>query len=198
MGQIPVDSYGRFRNNRAIEGPDLGSASKLATAGRYKFCLGFENTLSPDYVTEKLFDPILAGTVPVYRGAPNVAEFAPGPHSYIDANDFAGPRELAEYLRYLDGNDAAYEEYFAWRKEGLSESFRSLLALKPADPFCALGELVRERTAPDWRPTPWLQRFRVPRIPMYPRHWLAEAIQEAAIAGDRGADAGRRLDGTGG
>jgi alpha-1,3-fucosyltransferase 10 len=113
---VAVDSYGKLLNTRSIQGRDSGRQTKLDTIARYKFCLAFENSLARDYVSEKFFDPLLAGTVPVYRGAPNIADFAPGPHSYIDANDFRGPAELAEYLTYLDGNDDAYLAYFAWRK----------------------------------------------------------------------------------
>ena len=31
--------------------------------------------------------------------------------------DFSSPEALAEHLRYLDGNDTAYNEYFEWRRE---------------------------------------------------------------------------------
>lgn len=116
MRSMAVDSYGSLLNTRPLQGPDSGRQTKLDVIARYKFCLAFENSLARDYVSEKFFDPLLAGTVPVYRGAPNIADFAPGPHSYIDANDFRGPAELAEYLTYLDGDDAAYLAYFAWRK----------------------------------------------------------------------------------
>lgn len=36
------------------------------------------------------------------------------PHSYIDALKYT-PVQLAEYLKYLDGNDTAYNEYFWWK-----------------------------------------------------------------------------------
>jgi hypothetical protein len=69
-------------------------------------------------VTEKLYRAYLRGQVPVYRGAPNVAELAP-PHSYVDAHDFATPADLAKYLVYLAGNDTAYNEYQAWRHSSI-------------------------------------------------------------------------------
>ena len=42
-------------------------------------------------MTEKFYDPLLTGSVPVYLGAPNVAEHAPAAQCYIDVRDFAGP-----------------------------------------------------------------------------------------------------------
>jgi len=41
-------------------------------------------------VTEKLYDALFAGTVPVYKGAPNVENFVP-PHALIKVDDFQVP-----------------------------------------------------------------------------------------------------------
>ena len=38
----------------------------------YKFYLAFENLPVEDYVSEKIFEGLFAGTVPVYRGSPTV------------------------------------------------------------------------------------------------------------------------------
>ncbi|VDD84525.1 unnamed protein product [Mesocestoides corti] len=40
------------------------------------------------------------------------------PHSYINVDDFKSIRELVRYLLYLDRNDTAYAEYFAWKEHG--------------------------------------------------------------------------------
>jgi hypothetical protein len=117
---IAIDSYGRFMHNRTMEGPDLGRETKLATIGRYKFCMAVENSSETDYVTEKIYDCFEAGTVPVYLGTANVDEFAP-PGSYIDAADFNSPAAIAAYLKYLAETPRAYEEYFAWRSRPLPE-----------------------------------------------------------------------------
>jgi len=54
--------------------------------------------------------------VPVVMGAKkrDYEALAP-PNSFIHVNDFAGPRQLADYLLLLDGNDTLYNEYFRWR-----------------------------------------------------------------------------------
>jgi hypothetical protein len=113
MAHMDVHSYGRFLNNRVLPEGDNGLATKLAVASRYKFCIGFENSIADDYVTEKFFDPLLAGSVPVYRGADNAGDFAPGENAFIDARRFAGAAELAEYLGHLDRDDDAYRAFFA-------------------------------------------------------------------------------------
>jgi glycoprotein 3-alpha-L-fucosyltransferase len=40
------------------------------------------------------------------------------PNSYIHVDDFASPRDLAEYLHKLDTNDNLYNEYFRWKGTG--------------------------------------------------------------------------------
>ena len=43
---------------------------KLPLFARYKFALALENSLAHDYVTEKFYQPLLAGAVPIYLGVP--------------------------------------------------------------------------------------------------------------------------------
>jgi hypothetical protein len=143
MKHLSVDSYGKSLRNRRLDGPDTGRETKLAVIARYKFTLAFENSRCLDYVTEKLFDPLIAGSVPVYRGAPNAADFAPGEHCFIDADQFAGPAELAAHLRWLDRNDAAYRRYLAWKDRPLRSQFLGHLRRLEGNPFCHLCQLVQ-------------------------------------------------------
>jgi hypothetical protein len=142
MRHIAVDSYGRFLNNRQVPQPDRGTATKLAVIGGYRFCLALENTFEDDYVTEKFFQPLLAGTVPIYRGAANVEEYAPGDHCYIDANRFGSAIDLAVYLRYLAEHPAAYAAYFEWRAKPLRPAFLDLVRRAETEAFCRLSALL--------------------------------------------------------
>jgi hypothetical protein len=126
MKYIKVDSYGKSQNNRKID-KDTGRMSKLDTISGYKFYFAFENSNSPDYVSEKLFDGLVAGTVPVYLGAPNVEEFLPGRNCIIKVSDFATPYDLAQHLSALSANREEYEAYLAWKNEPLLESFTQLI-----------------------------------------------------------------------
>lgn len=121
---LEVHRYGR-QGDRVIA-DDQGHASKLRIAGRYKFTLAFENAVADDYVTEKLYDPLLAGSVPVYLGAANVGRFAPTEGCYIDVADFSGPADLADYLRRLDQDAQALAYYLDWRSRPLSPHFKAL------------------------------------------------------------------------
>jgi hypothetical protein len=56
---------------------------KLPFISRYQFHLCFENNRHPGYLTEKLFDSLFAGSVPVYEGDPRASEWF-DEKSYLD------------------------------------------------------------------------------------------------------------------
>lgn len=144
MHHMPIDSYGRMHHNRSLP-TDLGPATKHATIARYKFTFAFENCIDRDYVTEKLFDPLIAGSVPVYLGAPNVRDFAPGEQCLIDADEFDGPRALAAHLTALADDPEAYARYLRWKTEPLRPQFLAMVEEIRTSPFARLARLVRER-----------------------------------------------------
>src|SRR5205085_8744855 len=69
---------------------------------------------------------LLAGVVPVYRGAPNASEFAP-PGSFIDAEGYGGPAGLADYLRHLLATPDEYAAFFAWRSQPLPAKLAAMI-----------------------------------------------------------------------
>jgi hypothetical protein len=72
---------------------------KLAVLSRYKFSICFENARDiPGYITEKILDCFRAGCVPVYWGAPNVADHVP-PRAFVDFRNFKSHEELHRYLK---------------------------------------------------------------------------------------------------
>ncbi len=137
MKHMRIDSMGRCHRNRdelahpALQARDLDgiwwggdgggppgsrTARKLLIASRYKFFVSLENTILDDYVTEKFYEGFLADAVMVYLGAPNARAYAPAPHSFVDALDFAGPEALAAFLTGLAGDEARYGAYLAWKR----------------------------------------------------------------------------------
>jgi hypothetical protein len=92
---------------RAWRGP---IEDKLQTLLRYKFALCYENSRWRGYVTEKIFDCLRAGTIPVYWGAPDIREIVP-PSTFIDRTAFASNEELARHLDSL--SEAELNEFRA-------------------------------------------------------------------------------------
>lgn len=144
MRYLPVDCYGKCLNNRALL-EDKGRETKLETLARYKFTLAFENSIARDYVTEKIFDSLTAGSVPVYLGAPNIQDFVPGEHCFINASDFRDPRALADYLLHLAANESEYESYLAWKDAPLAPTFLERAARYDEGPFSRLNTILRGR-----------------------------------------------------
>lgn len=86
----------------------------------YKFYLAFENSNCRDYITEKFFVNALSRKVlPIVMGArPEDYEVSAPRRSYIHVDEFASPKELAEYLHILDKDDELYNSYFKWKGTG--------------------------------------------------------------------------------
>ncbi|KAK8739635.1 hypothetical protein OTU49_003441 [Cherax quadricarinatus] len=82
-------------------------------SGNYSFYLSMENNLCVDYITEKLYNPLLHNIVPVVWGGGDYDQFLP-PHSYINARHYH-PRELARLLTRLHQDPVAYGRYHVWR-----------------------------------------------------------------------------------
>ncbi|MES2128344.1 MAG: glycosyltransferase family 10 [Pseudomonadota bacterium] len=75
---------------------------KLAALSHYRFCICYENAMSyPGYITEKIQDCLLAGVVPLYGGAPNIARWIPA-DCYIDIGQFQSYEALHQHLATMD------------------------------------------------------------------------------------------------
>lgn len=80
--------------NKVYRGP---VADKLPVLSQYKFTFCFENTIFPGYVTEKIFDAMFAGSVPVYLGAPDVLQILPK-DTFVDMRNFKSLKQLDLFL----------------------------------------------------------------------------------------------------
>ncbi|HET9339833.1 MAG TPA: glycosyltransferase family 10 [Casimicrobiaceae bacterium] len=138
MRHLAVDAYGACRRNRTLENDD-GRGAKLRTIARYRFTLAFENSIAKDYVTEKFYDALVAGSVPVVLGAPNTRDFAPADRCYIDTSDFDGPAALAAYLEGLVEDESAYAAHLAWKRAGVGQAFLAMLDIAGVDPWVRLA-----------------------------------------------------------
>ncbi|CAB4054470.1 FUT-1 [Lepeophtheirus salmonis] len=115
---ISGDKYGAFGPHYCPDSPNpMRIDCKKYFAPYYKFYFASENSLCNDYVTEKYFQVLRLPIVPVVYGKANYTAISP-PHSFINVRDFKSPKDLAEYLTYLDKNDTAYAEYFQWKLYG--------------------------------------------------------------------------------
>jgi hypothetical protein len=72
--------------------------NRIGTLSRYRFSLAYENWHgSADYLTDRFFDALLAGVVPVYLGDSRIDDLAP-PGSFVDARHFNNHFQLISHL----------------------------------------------------------------------------------------------------
>ncbi|KAK9958032.1 hypothetical protein ABG768_012214 [Culter alburnus] len=131
---INVETHGGHFNKR------INNDEYVNLVSSCKFYLSFENSIHRDYITEKLFNPLNIGTVPVVIGPPreNYEQFIPS-EAFIHVDDFPSPKELADHLRLLDQNKDLYMRYFTWREHFVSKS--SLFGFEHA---CWICDYIRK------------------------------------------------------
>ena len=78
-----------WRNRKTLMSIYKGAcASKYEVMQHYTFALCFENMAMKGYITEKIFDCIYAGTIPLYWGATDITDLIPK-NAYVDVRQFA-------------------------------------------------------------------------------------------------------------
>jgi hypothetical protein len=99
-----IDSGGSVLNNM---GYNIGD--KIQWISDYKFTISFENQYSPGYTTEKILDPFIAGSLPIYSGNPLIdADFNTG--SFINVSLFKNYEEAIERIIEIDRNNNLYND----------------------------------------------------------------------------------------
>lgn len=96
----------------------------------FKFVIAFENNAVKGYITEKLSNAYLAGSIPIYWGAPDVNDYF-NPDSMINCNHFNSMQDCADRVIEVYNNATMYDtmasavpmrgddersRYEAWRK----------------------------------------------------------------------------------
>lgn len=95
------DLYGFGWQNRGYVVYKGTVDSKFETYKHYKFALCLEKSGHLNgYITEKLFDCLVAKIVPIYKGTTNIDELVPK-ECYIAYDDFGDVQSLYEYLDKL-------------------------------------------------------------------------------------------------
>ncbi|XP_022649750.1 alpha-(1,3)-fucosyltransferase C-like isoform X2 [Varroa jacobsoni] len=130
---FPVDVYGACGNRIC---PMSASDSCMNTLSqKYMFYLAFENSICPDYVTEKLYRtlqyPIIPVTMTGSRG-----QFLDSLHAFVDASNL-DPLSLALKLKKISQNITQYATYFVWKKK--------YTAHNQVNPLCHICDKFRKQ-----------------------------------------------------
>ncbi len=100
-------NIGRVIDGQYIDWVD----EKLETISHYKFTIAFENEREDNYVTEKIFHPLLVNSIPIYWGAPNIDQYF-NPKCYINVSDFDSFESAIAEIERIDQDDALYATFF--------------------------------------------------------------------------------------
>lgn len=120
-----VDSGGRYMNNVGGPVPD-----KTAFIKDYKFNIAFENCMCDGYTTEKIMEPMLVNSVPIYWGNKFISKDF-NPASFVNVTDYPSLEATVEHIVRLDQHEDEYlsllsapwfneENYLDWQQKLLS------------------------------------------------------------------------------
>ena len=104
-GYRQVDGFGLLFNNYCKD-------SKFKILRNYKFCLCPENSLSPGYITEKLFDAYASNVIPVYYGPTDVCRFNINPKAIINYSNFECSEDFLEFIKSVDSSESLYRSIY--------------------------------------------------------------------------------------
>jgi len=84
----------------------------------YKYSISIENALTPNYITEKVFDCFLTGTIPIYYGAPNIGE-------YFDLNGILTFNTLPGLVKILDKLKLEGDDFYSKNILAIKNNFET-------------------------------------------------------------------------
>lgn len=111
---VPVDVVGACGGKAATCLPKMSDKCYRQASMTYYFYLSLENSICTDYVSEKFFNALKWGMVPVVLGGANYSRIAP-PGSYIDALAFRNVQQLADHMKRTAADMRLYNSYHSWR-----------------------------------------------------------------------------------
>lgn len=90
---------------------------------RYRFAICYENIRGySGYISEKIFDCLMAGIVPIYAGAPDICKYVPE-DSFIALDDFTSYEELLEYIVNITEDE--YQSYLFAAKQFIDSNAKN-------------------------------------------------------------------------
>ena len=115
MENKQVDCPGHSLNNMPSLPPYrmVGSncyGGKLDFLASYKFTIAFESASVPHYISEKIFHPLIVGSIPIYWGCPEIAQYI-NPDCFINCHDFSSFDDVIQWVLKIDGDQQLYESY---------------------------------------------------------------------------------------
>ena len=107
-----VDSLGAHLNNTTTEFVRKSFSENwfeesIFLKKQFKFSIVFENSLHSGYTSEKIASSLLAGTIPIYWGNPDIGKVI-NTESIINCHDYESFEEVVDVVRAIDHDEQRY------------------------------------------------------------------------------------------
>jgi hypothetical protein len=102
-----VDSSGMAWNNIGGAIPQITGREVIEFYQDHRFTIAFENSSVPGYITEKIIRAWAAGTIPIYWGAPDIAEHF-NTEAFVNCHDFESFEQVVERIDEIENDDELY------------------------------------------------------------------------------------------
>jgi len=152
----------------------------------YKFTIAFENDIFPGYQTEKLYDAMMAGSIPIYFGDPFVSEIF-NTKSFINADEYLSQknRQLSQKLGKLGQMD--FEDIRpAFLKSPVNKvkrkikshlrDLKTILQFSKMDFGPVIEQIIALDTQPDlyrqYLAQPWFNNNTIPENSLSVKRWI--------------------------
>ena len=154
----PVWSHGTCMHNYNSSTfiPNLGQSMSSAEAirvqldlSRYLFYFVAEEVDCPGHVTEKLWLPLLRGSIPIYFGTKTVDDYLPCPNKdcVLRVKDFNSVDDLVDRMKEIASDPELYASLTQWRRQVPSlwpEKFRQGVARSSRDIQGIVCDIMRD------------------------------------------------------
>uniref|UniRef100_A0A914IBR2 Fucosyltransferase n=1 Tax=Globodera rostochiensis TaxID=31243 RepID=A0A914IBR2_GLORO len=104
------------------------------------FYFAFENSVCPQYVTEKFWRSLRKLTVPVVLSRAVFSGIDIPPNAFIAADDFGTVKELVKYLISLQNDTERYLKHFEWTKTYRKSAYNYRIS-----PLCTLCQMLHKK-----------------------------------------------------
>lgn len=155
---VTVKSYGKCLHNTewvpSLEESTLGRdrpklMQKYPILRKAKFCIAMENSVVKDYNSEKLWESMASGCIPIYLGDNRIRDFLPAPYNeiYIDVNDYQmNMSAVANKLTELMRDDNEYNEFMKWKSRPPLSGYLRWKEVNRVSHYCRMCMLYMEHS----------------------------------------------------
>ena len=112
VNNINVDSLGLWMNNKkTIENTKLTrQQNKIINISQYKYTIAFENSYNHEYISEKIWEPLIVNSIPIYHGGESVFKIFNKKKIIYVKNKYDFNKSLNR-IKDIDANQNFYEDF---------------------------------------------------------------------------------------